>query len=118
MTTERRAASPHWIFALAALFAAPLAAQSIVAPAASATRRALVSWQSLDAPTGHEDLATIPLERALQGWRRDASGNLVRTLGGGAPRRVVACALDRPGFVVTQITADGFLRVHLSLIHI
>lgn len=112
MTTERRAASPHWIFALAALFAAPLAAQSIVAPAASATRRALVSWQSLDAPTGHEDLATIPLERALQGWRRDASGNLVRTLGGGAPRRVVACALDRPGFVVTQITADGFLRVH------
>jgi len=112
MTTERRAASPRWIFALAALFAAPLAAQSIVAPAASTTQRALASWQALDAPTGHEDLATIPLARALQGWRRDASGNLVRTVGSGAPRRVVACALDRPGFAVTQITADGFLRVH------
>lgn len=90
----------------------PLAAQSVVAPPSTAMQRAVVSWQLLDAPTGHEDIATIPLGRALQGWRRDAGGNLVRTVGSGAPRRVVACALDRPGFAVTQITADGFLRVH------
>jgi putative aminopeptidase FrvX len=73
---------------------------------------ALRSWQSLDAPTGHERLATDVITAAMPGWQRDAVGNLSRTVGRGTPRRVVACAIDRPGFAVTQITADGFLRVH------
>ena len=31
--------------------------------------------------------------------------------GSGSPRRVVACGLDRPGFAVTEITDDGYLRL-------
>jgi putative aminopeptidase FrvX len=85
----------------------PLAAQSV-----SPLQRVLASWQQLSAPTGQEERATVPLARALEGWRRDATGNLMLRRGSGAPRRVIACALDRPGFAVTQITHDGFLRLH------
>lgn len=49
--------------------------------------------------------------RAMPGWKRDALGNLIMTKGTGSPRRVVACALDRPGFAVTEITDDGYLRL-------
>ncbi|HEV2129748.1 MAG TPA: M20/M25/M40 family metallo-hydrolase, partial [Longimicrobiaceae bacterium] len=72
----------------------------------------VVSWQELDAPPGHEALATTLLQPALQDWRRDAHGNLVLRRGEGRPRRVVACAIDRPGYAVTQITENGYLRLH------
>jgi len=82
------------------------------AQAVSPLQRVLASWQQLVAPTGQEERATLPLARALEGWQRDASGNLTLRRGSGAPRRVIACALDRPGYAVTQITDDGFLRLH------
>lgn len=97
----------HGALAVAALLPAPLTAQE-----ASPLQRTLATWQQLDAPTGHEARATRPLAAALEGWQHDATGNLVRRLGRGAPRRVVACALDRPGFAVTQVTDDGYLRLH------
>lgn len=73
---------------------------------------ALTSWQELDAPVGHEAMAADLLLRALPGWRRDDSGNLVLRRGEGRPRRVVACAIDQPGYAATQITDDGYLRLH------
>ena len=45
------------------------------------------------------------------GWKRDALGNLILRKGSGSPRRVVACALDRPAFAVTEITDEGYLRL-------
>lgn len=120
MTVRHHAAVAGRALTLAAFTVAfllpimPVVAQSGQSnrPTRTATQRALASWQSLDAPTGHEDRATVPIGRALPDWRRDAAGNLSLTVGRGTPRRVVACALDRPGFAVTQITDDGFLRVH------
>lgn len=70
-----------------------------------------VSWIDLDAPPGREYLATDEIMRALPGWKRDNLGNLILRKGSGSPRRVVACALDRPGFVVTEITDGGYLRL-------
>jgi len=42
---------------------------------------------------------------------RDALGNVVLTAGSGEPRRLVACALGEPGFIVSAIQEDGYLRV-------
>jgi putative aminopeptidase FrvX len=42
---------------------------------------------------------------------RDALGNVVLTVGSGEPRRLVACALGEPGFIVSGIQEDGTLRV-------
>jgi putative aminopeptidase FrvX len=49
-----------------------------------------------------------------EGWTRDAVGNLVKTVGDGSPRRVVACGLDESGYAVSQITDDGYLRLHMN----
>src|SRR4029078_10548077 len=71
----------------------------------------LVSWINLDAPPGREYLATDAILRSLKGWKRDQLRNLILRKGSGSPRRVIACALDRPGFAVTEITDDGYLRL-------
>src|SRR5688500_16064556 len=71
----------------------------------------LRSWLALDAPPGWEHRATDVIMRAMPGWQRDALGNLIMRKGSGSPRRVVACALDRPGFAVTEVTDEGYLRL-------
>jgi putative aminopeptidase FrvX len=95
-------------FTLLLLFACsfPLAAQD-----GGDNASALRDWIALDAPPGWEHLATDSIMRAMPGWKRDALGNLILRKGSGSPRRVVACALDRPGFAVTEITDDGYLRL-------
>src|SRR6185436_14653420 len=71
----------------------------------------LRSWIAVDAPPGWEHRATDVIMRNMPGWQRDALGNLILRKGSGSPRRVVACALDRPGFAVTEITDEGYLRL-------
>jgi len=73
----------------------------------------LRNWIALDAPPGSEHVATDSIMRAMPEWKwkRDALGNLILRKGSGSPRRVVACGLDRPGFAVTEITDDGYLRL-------
>ena len=73
---------------------------------------ALASWVAMDVATGYETRVADDLAAALPGWEADRWGNLARTVGSGSPTRVVACALDRPAYAASQITADGYLRVH------
>lgn len=49
-------------------------------------------------------LAGLPVET-------DKTGNVVLSLGSGSPRRLVACPLAEPGFAVTGIQPDGYLRL-------
>ena len=73
---------------------------------------AVASWLTPDVATGYETRLTPALAAAMPDWEADHWGNLVRTVGAGSPRRVVACALDRPALSASQITEDGYLRVH------
>jgi putative aminopeptidase FrvX len=94
--------------AAAATASAPLAAQS---PANDAVVEAVASWVHLLAPPGADDGAAASLAQSLTGWSPDRFGNLVKRVGSGTPRRVVACGLDVPGYVVSQVTDDGYLRL-------
>ncbi len=71
-------------------------------------------WIALDATPGRERAATDRIVDAFPVFRRDRFGNLVARKGSGPPRRVVACGLDQVGYVVSQITDDGYLRLHGS----
>lgn len=72
----------------------------------------VAQWVRLIAPPGAEDQTSATLSRALgASWTTDRSGNLVKRVGSGTPRRVIACGLDLPSYVVSQITSDGYLRV-------
>ena len=96
--------TPAFLFSV--VLASTLAAQN-----GGDTATALRGWIALDAPPGWEHVATGSIMQAMPGWKRDALGNLVLRKGSGSPRRVVACALDRPGFAVTEITDEGYLRL-------
>jgi putative aminopeptidase FrvX len=44
--------------------------------------------------------------------KQDALGNLILVIGSGKPRRLFTAALDEPGYVVTRIQDDGYLRLN------
>jgi putative aminopeptidase FrvX len=43
--------------------------------------------------------------------RTDNLGDVIVTIGTGAPHRLLVAPIDEPGFVVSEITPDGYLRV-------
>ncbi len=102
----RRAA----LVTLAALLGLLFTPQSLAQNGPSVSTR-LRTWLAVDAPPGWEHRATDIIMQQLPGWKRDPLGNLILRKGSGSPRRVVACALDRPAFAVTEITDEGYLRL-------
>src|SRR5215470_1573421 len=67
----------------------------------------------VSAVTGHEHSMTVELfERlAASNPRTDNLGNVWVEFGSGSPHTLLVTAVDGPGYVVSGITEDGFLRV-------
>lgn len=91
---------------------APVAAQGPEPNLDATALGAIASWVAVDAATGYEGRTSPALAAALGNWTADAWGNVVTTVGTGSPHHVVACALDRPSYAITQIRDDGYLRLH------
>jgi putative aminopeptidase len=89
-----------------------LGAQETPAADRNAILSAVSSWIALDITPGREALVA-PQMKALGFQPGPLDGYMIRR-GKGSPRRVVACALDETGYVVSAITDDGFLRLHGS----
>ncbi len=70
-----------------------------------------VRFAGMTAITGYEQAMTDSLLTLLPGSARDRAGNVTLTLGRGAPNRVVFCPLDEVGYVVGNITDDGYLML-------
>lgn len=102
---------PTWYGASVAL-SLLLVAGPVAARQQDSELEVLASWLALDVATGYESRVADRLAEQMPGWEADRWGNIVARVGSGAPRRVVACALDRPAYAASQITADGYLRVH------
>jgi putative aminopeptidase FrvX len=96
------------ILIAALLFGTHCAAQAAVRPAAEL----LAGWVALDAPSGHEYHATDPLRAQRAGWQKGRLGNLIKIVGEGDRSTLVACLLDAPSFSISQITEEGYLRLH------
>ncbi|TDN38109.1 M20/M25/M40 family metallo-hydrolase [Hymenobacter sp. UV11] len=73
----------------------------------------LQSYARTSAVTGREEEASRFVEQLFRAGtlRHDRLGNLVLVLGSGSPRRLLTAPLDEPGYVVSQIQANGYLRV-------
>lgn len=102
----------RWAAAAVVVSVPLLAAPDATAAQVPVDLDAVASWLGPDVAPGYETRLTPRLAEAMPGWRSDHWGNLVRVVGSGAPRRIVACALDRPALSASQITDDGYLRVH------
>jgi putative aminopeptidase len=65
------------------------------------------------AVSGYEQQLVEEIRGQLNGLpaKTDNLGNLLVTIGSGAPHRLIVTPIDEPGYVVSAITPDGYLRV-------
>src|SRR5277367_6037633 len=65
------------------------------------------------AVSGYENQLADKIRATLKALHpaTDNLGDVIVTIGSGAPHRLVVTPLDEPGFVVSEITSDGYLRV-------
>ena len=70
-----------------------------------------VRFTGMTAVTGYEQAMTDSLLALLPGSARDRIGNVTVTLGRGAPKRLVSCGVDEIGYVVGNITDDGYITL-------
>lgn len=87
------------------LISSPVNAQSL--------REDLREFTAHPAITGYEQWLATEIKSRLAKWkpRQDNMGNVWITLGSGAPHRLIVAPMDEPGYIVSGITEDGFLRV-------
>ena len=66
-------------------------------------------FAGMTAVTGLEQAMTDSLLALLPGSTHDRAGNVTLTLGQGTPKRLLQCPLDEVGYVVGNITDQGYL---------
>lgn len=71
------------------------------------------AFSKTSAVTGREEEAAAFVESlfAAGTFKKDRLGNLTLTLGSGAPKRLFVAPLDEPGYVVSNILDNGYLRI-------
>src|SRR6202163_1645707 len=65
------------------------------------------------AVSGYEQQLAGEIRNAIKDFspKTDNLGNVYVTLGSGSPHRLIVAPIDQPGYVVSEITSDGYLRV-------
>jgi putative aminopeptidase len=108
MNPRRRALLHSMVFTLAILTLAaapPAVTQSLEQDLITFTARPVVS--------GYEQAFAAELRARLKKFspQADNLGNVWVSIGSGAPARLIVAPMDEPGYVVSGITDDGYLRV-------
>lgn len=104
------------IFAVAILLfaGAPAADQSAGAAGVAGDRMGdLKEFVEAPAISGYEGELVEKIQSKLGSFHPvvDNLGDVLVTVGSGSPRRLIVAPIDEPGFVVSTITDDGYLRV-------
>lgn len=94
-----------WAIAIPVLMAAPADAQTMGMD--------LAKFLETPAVSGYEQLLAQEVRERLKAFRpqTDSIGNVWITFGTGSPHRLIVTPLDQPGYLVSGITDDGYLRV-------
>src|SRR5689334_4715567 len=79
----------------------------------STAREGLAGLVETIAVPGYETELARTIANRLKSFNPaiDGMNNVVVTIGSGTPRRLVAAPMDEPGFVVSDITQQGYLRI-------
>ncbi len=74
----------------------------------------LYEFSKISSITGREEQAASYIQSLFQNaeLKKDKLGNLVLTIGTGLPKRLITTPLDEPGYVISQIQKDGYLRLN------
>ena len=102
------------LFPIFLLYSSPTAAQS-QKPAVPYRALSYELEQLVNTPavSGHENQLAEKIRTSLKALHpaTDNLGDVTITIGSGAPHRLIVTPIDEPGFVVSEITSDGYLRV-------
>ncbi|MDE2448787.1 MAG: M28 family peptidase [Gammaproteobacteria bacterium] len=86
-----------------------------VAAAAAGVGPDIAALSRIPAVAGYEQALAGAIQRSLaaEGLHPDTDNldDVWATVGSGSPHRLIVASLDRPGYVVSQIAAQGYLRV-------
>ena len=100
---------------LFSIFCLPVPAQTPNAPAKIPGDLASDLKEFVETPSvsGYENQLTEKIRAKLAAFHPvvDNLGDVIVTIGSGAPHRLIVTPIDEPGFVVSGITADGYLRL-------
>ncbi|MGD0544353.1 MAG: M20/M25/M40 family metallo-hydrolase [Candidatus Acidiferrales bacterium] len=71
------------------------------------------SFVATPAVSGYENELSEKIREEISAFhpKTDNLGDIIVTIGSGAPNRLIVTPIDEPGFVVSGITDDGYLRV-------
>jgi putative aminopeptidase len=107
--TRHIAAVISFFFALL-LIASPLAAQTRTA---ANSPQSLAEFVATPAVSGYEGRLGEEIRSQIASWHpeTDNLGDVIVTIGNGSPHRLIVTPMDEPGFIVSDITDDGYLRV-------
>ena len=96
-----------------ARIAAGLAALAAAGPAYAQEPLADLAGRlaGMSAPVGYEAAVADSIAALLPGAHRDRAGNVILRPASGAARRLIACPLDEPGWVIGGVRDDGYLTV-------
>ncbi len=85
-------------------FTRPAIAQSVIGP---------THVYEIPAVSGYEQSLATEIRTQLKDLspRTDNLGDVYVSVGTGAPHRLIVTSIDEPGYVVSDITPDGYLRV-------
>ncbi len=71
----------------------------------------LIALAEIHAPSGYEGEAVEYVQSQLGDGEVDNTGSLTVTFGKGSPHTLLVAGLDEPGFVVSGINGEGYLRL-------
>ncbi len=74
----------------------------------------LYDFSKISSVTGREEQAAAYIQSLFPSGelKQDKLGNLILVLGSGQPKRLITVPLDEPGYVISQIQNDGYLKVN------
>lgn len=73
----------------------------------------LTAFAKTSAVTGREEEAADFIQSLFASGvaKKDNLGNIIITIGSGSPKRLFTAPLDEPGYVISSIKEDGYLRI-------
>ena len=80
--------------------------------AVAAAQNALTKLAEIPGPAGAERAVAAAIsERLPVETVTDNTGSLTVSFGSGGPHTLIVAGMDEPGFVVSGVTEDGYLRL-------
>ena len=76
--------------------------------------RQVTAYSGTSAVTGREEQAAEYIRALLPNAdiQTDELGNLILTIGSGYPKKLITAPLDEPGYVISRIQDDGYLKLN------